>query len=383
MQFLSLQEPDPLPARRLTQTEALVLSVALHLLLLLLFLYLPSHLPAPLVALLGARAVSADVAALQAEAEASEEAASRAARKEETRIPLKFVYVKVPNDVAVRENKDARLLSDKTRKARQEIPTPRYAKQFSLDPHSEGDTIDRVRPDPARPEGPESPEASVPQPSGGHGGESQDATEDLRPGGSGSGSGGEGASLGSGRETPTDASPGVGSASPRSRAGGGPDGPAGSPPAGEGEGSSAPSRDRLTKALTDLKAGEFKFTFNNPAFLRNGSYGTMSFDTQDFPWGDYARRLYLIIRNSWFERIPLAAREGIAGYVCQHFVISKDGRVLDITTVRPSSIPPFDKAAADAISASNPLPPLPPDFPHGQEGVTFCFFYNMYPGEID
>ncbi len=380
MQFLSLEEPAPLPSRRLTTAEAIILSVALHVLLFLLVLYFPAHLPGPLEALFGVRAVPADVAALQSEAEASKDAASAAARKEESKIPLKFVYVKVPNDGAVKENKEARLLSDKTRKARQEIPTPQYAKQFSLDPHSVGDTIDRVRPDPSRPEGPESPEPPAPQPPGGGGRDLPGTSGVARPGGAGSGKGGDGETEDAGRVSPKDAGPGVATASPRGRAGGGPGGPSEPGPAGEGEG---PSRDRASQALTDLKAGEYKFTFNNPAFLRNGSYGTMSFDTQDFPWGDYARRLYVIIRNSWFERIPLAAREGITGYVCQHFVIGKDGRVLEIKTLRPSSVPPFDKAAADAIGASNPLPPLPAGFPHGQEGVTFCFYYNMYPGEAD
>src|SRR5262249_2036993 len=141
------------------------------------------------------------------------------------------------------------------------------------------------------------------------------------------------------------------------------------------------SRENFKQALSDIKAGEYKFQFNNPAYLKNGSYGTMSFDTQDFPWGDYARRIYLVIRNNWYARIPLAAREGIRGWVCQRFVIEKDGSISSVGAVRPSGIPPFDKASADALTASSPLPPLPEAFPEPREGVTFCFYYNMYPGE--
>ncbi|MFQ5878176.1 MAG: hypothetical protein ACE5JH_10895 [Acidobacteriota bacterium] len=44
-------------------------------------------------------------------------------------------------------------------------------------------------------------------------------------------------------------------------------------------------------------------------------------------------------------------------------------------------MPPFNKAASDSIRASSPLPPLPEGFPRQSEGVTFCFFYNMYPEE--
>jgi TonB family protein len=142
-------------------------------------------------------------------------------------------------------------------------------------------------------------------------------------------------------------------------------------------------RIRTATTLENLRSGEYKFTFSNPAYLRDGAYGTLSFDTQGFPWGDYARRIYVAIRNSWYTRIPLAAREGIRGWVCWHFVIEKDGRVSQTDLIRPSSVPPFDRAAQDAINAASPLPPLPHDFPEPREGVTYCFFYNMVPGEED
>ena len=126
---------------------------------------------------------------------------------------------------------------------------------------------------------------------------------------------------------------------------------------------------------------ERKFIFRNPGYLRGANYGTMSFDTKDFPWGDYARKLYLIIRENWYSRIPLAAREGIRGYACHRFIIESGGGIVEMRTIRPSAVPPFNKAALDAIRASDPLPPLPEAFPHESEGVTFCFFYNMHPAE--
>ncbi len=133
-----------------------------------------------------------------------------------------------------------------------------------------------------------------------------------------------------------------------------------------------------------LPAGEYKFKFNNPAYLRGGRLGTMSFDTQDFPWGDYARKIYVIIRNNWYDRPPYAFREGgMKGYVCWRFVIERNGTVSQILSVRSSQIPPYDLAALNAIRASSPLPPLPEDFPEPREGVTFCFFYNMSSAEAE
>jgi TonB family protein len=64
-------------------------------------------------------------------------------------------------------------------------------------------------------------------------------------------------------------------------------------------------------------------------------------------------------------------------------MIARDGAISDLDVVRPSEVPPFTKAASDAIRAASPLPPLPDDFPKSEEGVTFCFYYNMYPGEAD
>jgi hypothetical protein len=82
--------------------------------------------------------------------------------KKAPRIPLKFAYVKVPNDTPAPKNPDAHLLSDKDRRARQEMPTPPDARQFSRDPHSQGDSIDRVKPDPRLAKGPDMPKPLTP-----------------------------------------------------------------------------------------------------------------------------------------------------------------------------------------------------------------------------
>jgi outer membrane biosynthesis protein TonB len=375
MEFLSLQEPVEVPSVRMSRSEAILVSIGLHLLLVLLFVLGPVAasrvLPESVRAFLGARPrfEHADPAAAVATATGTKPSAPR--------IPLKFAYVNVPNDTASDKNPNARLLSDKNRRARQEVPTPPETKKFSLDPHSKGTSIERVKPDPSRPEGREDAEAQhraargTPSPGGGgtegsgtlaRNREAQAASTPradglLRPEGPTGDSPGERATQ-EGRGSPGDR--GV--------------------PEGTGE-PGADSRESLKQALSDLKAGEYKFQFNNPAYLRGGGYGTMSFDTQDFPWGDYARRIYLVIRNNWYARIPLAAREGIRGWDCQRFVIEKDGTISSVRTVRPSGVAPFDKSSADALSASSRLPPLPEDFPESSEGVTFCFYYNMYPGE--
>ena len=102
MEFLSLKQPRPLAARRLTRAEGILLSLLLHVLLFLLVLYLPGHLPASVISFFRPRPPG------PAAASAAEVAASPALSSdhplEKPKIPLKFAYVKVPEDRAVEKN---------------------------------------------------------------------------------------------------------------------------------------------------------------------------------------------------------------------------------------------------------------------------------------
>ena len=263
---------------------------------------------------------------------------------------LQFTFVELPDDRPVAENPRARLLSDKTRVARQSVPTPPGA-LLTPDPHSEGDSPERrsggVRSVPGRPS---------PPPTGSAGGgaprrpepETAVAEEDPR---------------GDLRVRPDDR--------------GAEDGDESDQNPGQG-GSREDRRAAFQKALKDLESGTYDFSgFDNPGYLQGNNYGTLSFDTKGFDWGDYARQLYLIIKKNWYDRIPIAAYYGQKGKVFIRFVIEKDGSITDLAVIRSSEITPFDKAAENAIRASNPLPPLPSNFPKDAEGVTFGFYYNL------
>ena len=385
MQFLSLQEPASPPVVRPTRAEAVMISLAAHLLLFLLFVAAPDRLPEAIRRLLQGHAVPARPPATLADADPMKpaETSKAAPAPKENRIPLKFAYVRVPNDVPSPKNPDAPLFSDKDRRARQEVPTPPDALRFTIDPHAEGNSRDRVRPDPSRPEGPETFEPAPPQttgrasggrPDGPRGQEPKEpegsAAAVAKPRSATSGSGAHAATI----DPPPAPAGGEGGASGSGRR----DGPG-------DEQSEGTSGDPSRHVPDELRGRtEYKFSFNNPGWLAGGgNHGTLSFDTQGFPWGEYARQIQAIIRNNWIPRIPLAAREGMAGHTCQHFVITRGGDISDIDILRPSSHPPLTRAATDALRASSPLPPLPEEFPNDREGATFCFYYNMYPAEAD
>src|SRR5690349_6978652 len=99
MDFLSLQEPVEAPDIKVSRSEAVLLSIGLHLLVLLLFLFAPGVLtrvlPQSIIAFLSPRppAARAETAAI---------AAAPAVTQPDTRkIPLKFAYVSVPHDEAI------------------------------------------------------------------------------------------------------------------------------------------------------------------------------------------------------------------------------------------------------------------------------------------
>jgi TonB family protein len=408
MEFLSLLEPEPPAPRRLTRAEALILSVAVHVLGALLIVVVPRHLPPSVLSWL----VSHPPPAIDETQRAVE-----TARLKEPPIPLKFAYrrplpqqapprraetaparpparlpdqspfgtfVKVPDRTPAEKNPNAPYLSDLDRRARQEVPTPTDARA-SINPHGEGNTEQLVRPDPTRPKSEleqdpasldSAREATLAR--GGPSGDPDQAAGAAEPGG-GPGDSGAGSDVGEG--TGGASRSGSGAAGARTGMAGG--GPIGAPGRlGAIDGLSAEAREGLRRALENSDGGERKETFFNPGYLRSATLGQLSFDTQDFPWGDYGHKVMKAIGNAWYPRIPLAAREGLRGYSCVRFTIEKSGAVTDITVVLPAQVPPFNRAATDALAAAV-VPPLPEGYPNEREGVTACFLYNMMRGEIE
>jgi len=106
--------------------------------------------------------------------------------------------------------------------------------------------------------------------------------------------------------------------------------------------------------------------------------GGLSFDTQWYDWGPYAKAMLAKIRRNW--RIPEIARLGVQGVAKIRFYIERDGTVTGVQIIDESGKPPMDFAARDAISHSSPFEPLPSALGAVErEGVTITFFYNASP----
>ena len=117
-------------------------------------------------------------------------------------------------------------------------------------------------------------------------------------------------------------------------------------------------------------------TFNNPQGGANDPGSTIQFDTKGVDFGPWVRRFVSRVRRNWF--IPDAAMT-FRGRVVMQFNIHRNGSITDIVVADPSGIDAFNRAAFNAILGSNPVEPLPLEYPEPKAFFTVTFYYNEQP----
>ena len=65
------------------------------------------------------------------------------------------------------------------------------------------------------------------------------------------------------------------------------------------------------------------------------------------------------------------------GRVHIQLAIVRNGTVSKLVIAKSSGASPLDRAAVAGISASNPFPPLPPDYSGTEVRLQFAFLYNI------
>lgn len=91
----------------------------------------------------------------------------------------------------------------------------------------------------------------------------------------------------------------------------------------------------------------------------------------------YLQAILAVVRRNWMAVLPESARMGLRGKVALQIAIVRDGSVARLVYSERSSSHALDEAAVAGVSASNPLPPLPPEFKGERIVVQFNFVYNM------
>lgn len=137
-----------------------------------------------------------------------------------------------------------------------------------------------------------------------------------------------------------------------------------------------PSGGSLGEALKNLQKYVDRESFNN----QRGNVqdlGPLQFDTKGVEFGPWIRRFVSQVRRNWF--IPYAAMT-MRGHVVLTFFVHRNGALTDVQVIQPSHIESFNIAAVNALRASNPTEPLPPEYPDAKAFFTVTFYYNESPG---
>lgn len=107
-------------------------------------------------------------------------------------------------------------------------------------------------------------------------------------------------------------------------------------------------------------------------------------DTMGVDFGPYLTRVVQVVKANWYNLMPPSVYPPILkqGKLSIEFVIQKDGKVANMTLHTSSGDVPLDRAAWASITASNPFPPLPKEFPGQILGLRFYYFYNLQPDDL-
>jgi TonB family protein len=131
----------------------------------------------------------------------------------------------------------------------------------------------------------------------------------------------------------------------------------------------------LGDALRNLQKYVQNESFSNQKG-QTQEFGPLQFDTKGVEFGPWIRRFVSQVRRNWF--VPMAAMS-MRGRVVITFNVHRNGMITDVSVIRPSEIESFNTAAVNALLASSPTVPLPPEYPDDKAFFTATFFYNESP----
>ncbi|HEV2289543.1 MAG TPA: TonB C-terminal domain-containing protein [Candidatus Acidoferrales bacterium] len=101
--------------------------------------------------------------------------------------------------------------------------------------------------------------------------------------------------------------------------------------------------------------------------------------TQGVDFSNYLARLIARVQQNWDSVMPISARMGDKGVVVMHFHIMRNGDMPNTEPFleRTSGKEPLDRAAAAALTESNPFEPLPSAFTGPYIELRIIFLYNL------
>ncbi|HVJ28260.1 MAG TPA: TonB family protein [Vicinamibacterales bacterium] len=138
-----------------------------------------------------------------------------------------------------------------------------------------------------------------------------------------------------------------------------------------------PSTGILADAIRNPQKYAGQETFNNQqGGAPDANFPSIQFDAKGVDFGPWLRRFIAQIRRNWF--VPYAAMT-MKGHVVVTFNVNRDGRITELTVLKPSSVNAFTNSAFNALAASNPTLALPPEYPDNKAFFTVTFYFNETP----
>lgn len=114
-----------------------------------------------------------------------------------------------------------------------------------------------------------------------------------------------------------------------------------------------------------------------PSPGRQGSSLELLSDPMGVDFRPYLIKVLAAVRRNWWAVMPEAARLGARGRVGIQFSVARNGSVPKLVIVGSSGADALDRAAVAGVSASNPFPPLPPEFKGDLIRLQLNFAYNL------
>lgn len=90
----------------------------------------------------------------------------------------------------------------------------------------------------------------------------------------------------------------------------------------------------------------------------------------------YLLQVLQLVRRNWLSIYPESARIGAKGLVVVQFAIAPNGKIIKTVYMSHARLEALDRAAIAALSMSDPLPELPPDYKGSRVVLQFSFAYN-------
>ncbi|MDH4231838.1 MAG: TonB family protein, partial [Nitrospirota bacterium] len=104
---------------------------------------------------------------------------------------------------------------------------------------------------------------------------------------------------------------------------------------------------------------------------------SVTFDTSDYRYAGYMRKLKAKIESIWVYP-PEAMARGLYGDLKVRFTIRKDGRLGAVELVRTSGYKMLDDAAIRALKDGEPYWPLPEEWGMESYSILGHFVYSLY-----